>query len=223
MRISLFPYGVFRGLSKSFAAVLFAPVLACAEPVTILALGDSLTQGYGLPAKDGFVPQMQAWLRDQGEDVVLINSGVSGDTTTGGFARIEWSLTPEINGLIVALGGNDVLRGIAPDLSQRNLAGILDVANAAQLPVLLVGIRVPKNYGPVYKRAFDAIYPHLAVAHNTLLSKDFLAALSELSAEDPALALPYLQPDGLHPNAAGVALIVNRLGPQVQALIAQSK
>ena len=119
--------------------------------------------------------------------------------------------------------GNDVLRGIAPDLSQRNLAGILDVANAAQLPVLLVGIRVPKNYGLVYKRAFDAIYPHLAVAHNTLLSKDFLAALSELSAEDPALALPYLQPDGLHPNAAGVALIVNRLGPQVQALIAQSK
>lgn len=223
MRISLFPYGVFRGLSKSFVAVLFAPVLACAEPVTILALGDSLTQGYGLPAKDGFVPQMQAWLRDQGEDVALINSGVSGDTTTGGFARIEWSLTPEINGLIVALGGNDVLRGIAPDLSQRNLAGILDVANAAQLPVLLVGIRVPKNYGLVYKRAFDAIYPHLAVAHNTLLSPDFLAALSELSAEDPALALPYLQPDGLHPNAAGVALIVNRLGPQVQALIAQSK
>ena len=223
MRISLFPYGVFRGLSKSFAAVLFAPVLACAEPVTILALGDSLTQGYGLPAKDGFVPQMQAWLRDQGEDVALINSGVSGDTTTGGFARIEWSLTPEINGLIVALGGNDVLRGIAPDLSQRNLAGILDVANAAQLPVLLVGIRVPNNYGLVYKRAFDAIYPHLAVAHNTLLSIDFLAALSELSAEDPALALPYLQPDGLHPNAAGVALIVNRLGPQVQALIAQSK
>ena len=223
MRISLFPYGVFRGLSKSFVAALFAPVLACAEPVTILALGDSLTQGYGLPEKDGFVPQMQAWLRDQGEDVALINSGVSGDTTTGGFARIEWSLTPEINGLIVALGGNDVLRGIAPDLSQRNLAGILDVANAAQLPVLLVGIRVPKNYGPVYKRKFDAIYPHLAVAHNTLLSKDFLAALSELSAEDPALALPYLQPDGLHPNAAGVALIVNRLGPQVQALIAQSK
>ncbi|MGY9011744.1 MAG: arylesterase, partial [Rhodobacterales bacterium] len=96
MRISLFAYGVFRGLSKSFAAVLFAPVLACAEPVTILALGDSLTQGYGLPAKDGFVPQMQAWLRDQGEDVVLINGGVSGDTTTGGFARIEWSLTSEI-------------------------------------------------------------------------------------------------------------------------------
>ena len=223
MRISLLSYGVFRGLSKSLAAVLFAPFLACAEPVTILALGDSLTQGYGLSAKDGFVPQMQGWLLKQGEDVVLINAGVSGDTTMGGSARIEWLLTPEIDGLIVALGGNDVLRGIDPDLSQRNLANILTIANAAEVPVLLVGIRVPKNYGPDYKQAFEAIYPHLALAHSTLLSRDFLAALSDLSVDNLASAWPFLQPDGLHPNAAGVALIVNRLGPQVQVLIAQSK
>ena len=223
MRISFFSYGVFRGLSKSFAAVLFVPVLACADPVTILALGDSLTQGYGLPTKDGFVPQMQAWLRDQDEDVVLINAGVSGDTTTGGLARIEWSLTPETDGLIIALGGNDLLRGIDPGLSQRNLGSILTIANGAEVPVLLVGIRVPNNYGPVYKQTFEAIYPHLSAEHDTLLFPDFLAALSDLSRENLASALPFLQQDGLHPNAAGVALIVDRLGPHVQALITRIK
>ena len=113
------PYGVLRGFSKSVAAVLLTPVLAIAEPVTILALGDSLTQGYGLVAQQGFVPQMQRWLEDQGQEVALINGGVSGDTTRGGLARIGWSLTPEVDGLIIALGGNDLLRGIDPDLSRR--------------------------------------------------------------------------------------------------------
>ena len=217
------PYGVLRGFGKSLAAVLLMPVLAMAEPVTLLALGDSLTQGYGLVAKQGFVPQMQNWLEDHGQEVTLINGGVSGDTTTGGLARIDWSLTPEVDGLIVALGGNDLLRGIDPDLSRRNLAGILEVAAVSKIPVLLVGIHVPNNYGREYKLVFEAIYPELAEQFDALLVKNFMAGLYENPNDGLATVLRFLQADGLHPNAAGVTRIVDALGPQVVSLIARIK
>ena len=210
-------YGVLRPLGKVVAAFLclVSPVMAD-EPVTVLALGDSLTQGYGLPEQDGLVPQMQKWLDDQGVEATLINAGVSGDTTAGGAARVEWSLTPEVDAMIVALGGNDLLRGIDPAVSRDNLEVILQVAQAKGVEVLLVGLTAPGNCGPEYKTAFDAIYPELSEDYGALLAPDFFAGLG---GGDPAALQRWFQADGIHPNADGVARIVEGLGPSVLALI----
>ncbi|WP_366142882.1 arylesterase [Pseudooceanicola sp.] len=187
----------------------------------MLALGDSLTAGYGLPAEDGLVPQLEAWLRARGGDVRVINAGVSGDTTRGGLARVDWSLTPEVDAMIVALGGNDMLRGMDPAASRANLDGILAVAAARDLPVLLVGLPGPSNYGPDYKAAFDGIYPELAEKWGTLLAPNFFAGLA--AEGDPAAVRKLMQADGLHPSKQGVALIVAALGPKVEALVAAVK
>lgn len=185
-----------------------------AAGVTVAALGDSLTQGYGLPQGDGFVPQLQAWLSDHGADVDVLNAGVSGDTTAGGLSRVDWTLTPDVDAMIVALGGNDLLRGIDPAVSKSNLDGILAAADAADVEVLLVGLSAPGNYGPDYKAAFDGMYGELARKWDVALAPSFLGALSDLPDREGALA-DYMQPDGIHPNAAGVGLIVEALGPEV--------
>lgn len=196
--------------------------VAEAEPVTVAALGDSLTQGFGLTPNDGFVPQLQAWLDGQGADVQMINAGVSGDTTAGGLSRIEWTLTPDVDALIVALGGNDLLRGIDPAASRANLSGILQVADARGLPVLLVGMEAPSNYGAEYKAAFDAIYRELAEEFGALYHENFLGAL--LDGNDRQTALTELmQSDAVHPNAAGVALIIADIGPQVMELVSLAR
>jgi acyl-CoA thioesterase-1 len=130
---------------------------AQADEVVIAALGDSLTQGYGLPAEQGFVPQLQAWLDAQGVEARLINAGVSGDTTAGGLSRVGWTLTPEVDAMIVTLGGNDLLRGLDPAQARSNISGILQAAKTADVEVLLVGMDAPGNYGPDYKAQFDAI------------------------------------------------------------------
>lgn len=193
-----------------------------AEPVKIAALGDSLTQGFGLPADQGFVPQLSEWLSDQGADVEMINAGVSGDTTAGGLSRIAWTLTDDVDALIVALGGNDLLRGIDPAVSRANLDGILKAAQDRSLPVLLVGMDAPANYGADYEDAFDAMYPELSESYGTLYHPNFLGALA--SQEDRIATLrDFMQGDGIHPNAAGVALIVQDLGPVVLALLEQAK
>ncbi|MFK7878380.1 arylesterase [Roseobacter sp.] len=196
------------------------PGVLQAEDIVIAALGDSLTQGYGLVTEEGFVPQLQAWLEDRGAEVHLINAGVSGDTTAGGLSRAAWTLTPEVDAMIVALGGNDLLRGIEPSVSRENLDGILQAAAAVDVDVLLVGMEAPGNYGPEYKAAFDAIYPELAETYGTLLVPSFFAGLNAM--EDPDGARAYMQADGIHPNAEGVAKIVETLGPDVLALIAQA-
>ena len=197
-----------------------APIWA--EEITIAALGDSLTQGYGLPQDQGFVPQLQGWLDAEGADVKLINAGVSGDTTAGGLSRIAWTLTPDVDALIVALGGNDLLRGIDPAASRANLDGILSEARSRDLPVLLIGMDAPANYGAEYEAAFDAMYPELAETHGASLHANFLGALAAM--EDRAAALAtYIQPDGVHPNAKGVALIVQDIGPAVAALAEQAQ
>lgn len=193
---------------------------AAAEPVTIAALGDSLTQGYGLPPEDGFVPQLQRWLDASDTEVVLINAGVSGDTTAGGLSRIAWTLTPEVDALIVALGGNDLLRGIEPAIARANLDGILAEATSRGLPVLLVGMDAPSNYGADYEAAFEAMYPDLAAKHDALHHENFLGALAALEDRETAVER-YMQPDRIHPNAAGVALIVEDLGPRVKDLAAK--
>ncbi|MDW4548373.1 arylesterase [Defluviimonas sp. D31] len=190
------------------------PAGAAAEPLTLLAFGDSLTAGYGLPPEEGFVQQLQGWLAEHGAEITVLNGGVSGDTTAGGLARIDWALTPEVDAMIVTLGGNDLLRGLPPEEARANLDAILDRANERRLPVLLVPMTAPGNYGPDYKAAFDAIYPDLAEAHGARLAPPFLAPI--LAQEDRAAAIAaYIQPDGLHPNAEGVALVVEGLGPEV--------
>jgi len=202
--------------------MLLAPLPAFAGPIVIAALGDSLTQGYGLPVKDGFVPQLQKWLRNRDNDVTILNAGVSGDTTAGGLSRIRWTLTPDVDAIIVALGGNDLLRGIDPATSRANLTNILQIAQENGLPVLLVGHTAPGNYGPEYKLAFDAIYPDLAREYGVLLYPNFLIALHDQSNQKTP-QLKYMQNDNIHPNAIGVTEIVNAIGPKVRALADQAR
>ncbi len=212
-------------MRKAMIGIAFILASAAqAEEVVIAALGDSLTQGYGLPAEQGFVPQLQAWLDEQGADVRLINAGVSGDTTAGGLSRVNWTLTPEVDGMIVALGGNDLLRGLDPTQARGNIEGIMQAAQAAGVEVLLVGIQAPGNYGPDYKAQFDAIYPELAEAYDSLYLESFFAGLSEGDEmPDPAALRSFFQGDGIHPNAEGVARIVARMGPEVLALVAEAR
>ncbi|PRX37411.1 acyl-CoA thioesterase-1 [Meinhardsimonia xiamenensis] len=207
------------------AAALIALFLAlaghaAAEPVRIVALGDSLTQGYGLAPEDGFVPQLQAWLAARGAEAEVINAGVSGDTTAGGAARVEWTLAGGADALIVALGGNDMLRGLDPENARENLEKILAAAERAAVPVLLIGIAAPVNYGPDYKDAFDAIWPELAARHGALLVPDFLAPLRAAIAAGADRAR-LMQPDGIHPSAEGVRLMVEAVGPRVLELLAR--
>ncbi|MEM9392830.1 MAG: arylesterase [Pseudomonadota bacterium] len=197
-----------------------APVWA--EPVTIAALGDSLTQGYGLPQEDGFVPRLEAWLRARGHDVIVLNAGVSGDTTAGGLSRVDWTLTPDVDAMIVALGGNDLLRAIPPEASRANLDGILARAAVAEVDVLLVGLEAPGNYGPDYKAAFDEMYPILAEKYGALYARSFLAGLVDGVDRTEALT-GMMQADGIHPNAEGVLRIVDTLGPYAEELVMRAQ
>lgn len=186
----------------------------------IAALGDSLTQGYGLPRGEGFVPQLEAWLLREGADVRVLNAGVSGDTTAGGLSRVDWTLTEDVDAMIVALGGNDMLRGLDPETARSNLEGILEAASEKEVEVLLVGLAAPGNYGPDYKQEFDAIYPELASKHGTLLFPDMFSPLRTAGTED-SLARN-MQSDGIHPSAEGVALIVEEIGPAVLDLVGRA-
>lgn len=190
--------------------------VAHAETVTIAALGDSLTQGYGLPMADGFVPQLQRWLGDNGADVTVINAGVSGDTTAGGLSRVDWTLTPDVDAMIVALGGNDFLRGIDPAVSRENLRRILQAAQARGVPVLLIGLEATNNYGADYKTAFDGMYTDLAAEFGAILVPSFFEGIMSAGGDQRAA---YFQADGIHPNAAGVTLNVAEIGPRVLDLI----
>jgi len=210
--------------------ICFAFILgsaAQADEVVIAALGDSLTQGYGLPAEEGFVPQLQAWLDAEGVEAKIVNAGVSGDTTAGGLARVDWTLTPEVDALIVTLGGNDMLRGLDPAQARGNIDGILAAAEQAKVDVLLVGMSAPGNYGAGYKADFEGLYPTLAEQYETLFYPDFFTGL--LAEEEGAATARsetiqrYFQGDGIHPNAKGVALIVEDIGPSVAELAAQAK
>ncbi|NNE87313.1 MAG: arylesterase [Silicimonas sp.] len=222
MRVPYVGYGLIRGIRNAGLVTILSAAVVYAEPVTVAAMGDSLTQGYGLPADQGFVPQLSRWLETQGTDVQLINAGVSGDTTAGGLSRIDWTLTEDVDALIVALGGNDLLRGIDPTVSRANLDGILKVATERGLPVLLVGMDAPANYGADFERAFDSMYQELAKAYGALYHPNFLGAIA--AQEDRVAALrDFMQGDGIHPNAQGVALIVEDLGPEVLKLISHSE
>ena len=193
------------------------PQPASAE-IVVAALGDSITAGYGLPAEEGLVPTLEAWLHGRGHDVTMVNAGVSGDTTAGGLSRIDWTLTPDVDAVIVALGGNDFLRGVDPAVSRSNLDGILDRVDEAGLPALVIGLEVSPNYGPAYKEAFDSMYPELAQEHGALVHPSIFSAI-EGDGTDRVAAMAFLQPDGIHPNAEGVERIVEDIGPRVEALL----
>lgn len=210
-------YGALCGLRNLALITLCTGSVAQAEEVVIAALGDSLTAGYGLAQDQGLVPQLGRWLDGQGVAVELRNAGVSGDTTAGGLARVDWTLTDDVDGLIVALGGNDYLRGFDPSLTRENLTGIMETAQARSVPVLLIGWQVGSNYGPDYKTAFDAIYPALAETYDAMLYPAFFQAL--IAASDDGTIAPFMQGDGLHPSVEGVGLIVEDLGPVVAEFV----
>jgi len=219
-----FTYGATERMSKMrMAAVCLCTATAAqAEPVEILALGDSLTAGYGLRTEDGFVPKMQAWLDAQGVDAQLVNAGVSGDTTAGGLSRVAWSLNEGTDAIMVALGGNDLLRGLAPSISRENLKGILQVAQDNDLDILVVGMEAPGNYGPEYKAEFDSMYAELAETYDSLHFPTFFEGLMSVG-ETPAELRSVMQPDGIHPNAEGVDLIVKAMGPSVVKLVERAR
>lgn len=221
--LRLFTYGASNRLSKTALALIFCTSAVAAEPVEVVALGDSLTAGYGLPQGQGLVPKLQAWLDEQGVDAKVVNAGVSGDTTRGGLSRVEWSLSDQSDAMIVALGGNDLLRGIDPNSSRENLAAILDIAAARELPVLLVGLEAPSNYGAGFKEAFDSMYAELSQDYDTLFMPDFFEGLRVNGGTNLQDVRVFMQADGIHPNAEGVQRIVSVLGPRVEELVERTQ
>ena len=181
-----------------------------AEALRILMLGDSLTAGYGLASRDALPARLEAALRDRGLDARVIDAGVSGDTTAGGIARLDWALADRPHAVIVALGANDALRAIDPAVARTNLDRLLAALSERSLPVLLAGMLAPRNLGPEYGARFDAIYPELAERHGALLYPFLLDGVATVAALNQA--------DGLHPNEAGVEVIVERLLPSVLCL-----
>ena len=188
-------------------------VVAAERPAEtrIVILGDSLSAGYGLPAAEAFPAQLEQALRQSGQAVRVINAGVSGDTTAGGLARLDWALAERPQLVIVQLGANDALRGLDPEQARANLDAILTRLKREETQILLAGMRAPRNLGPAYYTKFDRIYSDLARKHQVALDPFFL--------EGVALRPELNQADGLHPNAQGVAMVVRRLLPQVRALL----
>ncbi|WP_052121396.1 arylesterase [Inquilinus limosus] len=205
---------LFNAALLALCAVAALPALAQAGTIRILALGDSLTAGFGLDPADGFVPQLQAALRAQGFDVTVLNGGVSGDTSAGGLDRLDWALADKPDLVLVELGANDMLRGVDPASTRANLDKILTRLGQEKLPTLLAGMRAAPNLGPAYAKAFDPIFPDLAKAHGVTLYPFFLDGVATVAALNQA--------DGMHPNPTGVKLIVERITPAVVELIRSS-
>jgi acyl-CoA thioesterase-1 len=196
-------------------AMLFLAVLPVrAAPLSIVALGDSLTAGYGLAAGEDFATRLEAALVASGIDASVANAGVSGDTASAGAARVDWAVPDGAALVIVELGANDALRGIDPAVTRKALSDLLARLGARNLRALLVGMRAPPNMGEDYVRSFDAIYPDLAREHAVPLYPFFLDGV--------AGAANLNQPDGMHPTAAGVEEIVRRILPVVIAALGKS-
>jgi acyl-CoA thioesterase-1 len=200
-------------ISAALFALFFCCLPASSATVNILAFGDSLTAGYGLDPKDAFPAKLEAALKARGHEVKVLNAGVSGDTAAAGLARLEWSLTDDISCVILELGANDALRGLDPGQTEAALDQILIRLSEKELPVLIAGMKAPRNMGKDYVDAFDSIFPRLAEKHKTRLYPFFLEGV----AANPKLN----QPDGLHPTAEGIDHIVARILPEVEQLIGQ--
>ena len=194
--------------------MLFASPASAGEP-RIVVLGDSLTAGFGLAREDAFPARLEAALRAEGHRWRVVDAGVSGDTSAGGLARLDWVLADRPEIVIVELGANDGLRGLPTERMEANLDAILARIGESGASILLAGMRAPANFGADYAAAFRAVYERLAARHRVALYPFFLEGV----AMEPALN----QPDGIHPNAAGVDEIVRRILPHVVALVLRRK
>jgi acyl-CoA thioesterase-1 len=206
----------------SLVALLVAILLCAAalpkseakeQETVIVALGDSLTAGLGLPQSESFPAKLKATLKAQGRNVTVVNAGVSGDTVSAALDRLDWALPPNTSAVIVELGGNDALQGLPPAEIEASLAKIIERLKAKGLPVLIAGMESPRNMGKDYVDQFHAIYPDLAERYGALLYPFFLDGV----ALDPGL----MQEDGIHPNAKGVDRIVQGILPKVDELLTQ--
>jgi len=197
---------------------IFYAGLAQADPLRLLAFGDSLVQGYGLSQEEGFVPQLEARLQNEGYDIEVINAGVSGDTTAGGAARIDWALAEPFDAILILLGGNDALRGLPPAQAKANLGKIIAISQEKGLKVFLVGVQGPGNYGQAYQTEFDQIYSDLAHQFGVVVYSDIFAGISERVSGGDRLSL-FMQADGIHPNGLGVGVNIEGLLPRLKALI----
>jgi len=196
-----------------FAATLLGLHVALAQP-TILVLGDSLTAGLGLAPADAFPAKLEAALKAKGLSVKVLNAGVSGDTAADGLARLDWALDPATTAVIVELGANDALRGLPPQQMEAALDGILTSLDQKKLPVLVAGMRAPRNLGPDYAALYDPVFARVAERHKALLYPFFLDGV----AADPTLN----QADGMHPNPQGVDVIVSRILPAAEQLLGKA-
>ena len=187
--------------------VITTPAAAASDQIRILALGDSLTAGYGLSQSDAFPSQLKQRLRDAGVASEIVNAGVSGDTTSGALQRLDWLMEERYDLAIVELGANDALRAVDPELTRQNLERIVEKLKATGSTILLAGMKAPRNLGDDYAKRFDALFPAIARQHALYFYPFFLDGV----ATDPSLN----QPDGLHPNAKGVAIITERMLPFV--------
>ncbi len=185
-----------------------SPAFAQPQVLKIVALGDSLTAGYGIPANEAFPAQLERALREKGHAVEILNAGVSGDTASGGLARVDWSVPENTDGVILELGANDALRGIDPAVTRKALEGILARLKERNIPVLLCGMRAPPNLGPDYAERFDGMYGSLAETYGALLYPFFLADVASVRALNLS--------DGIHPTAAGVEVIVRGILPKAE-------
>ena len=181
----------------------------------IVVLGDSLSAGYQLPAADAFPARLEAALKARGLAVTVENAGVSGDTSTGGLERLDWSVGEGTDAVILELGGNDALRGIDPAITRRNLETIIERLQARRIPILLAGMLAPPNMGAAYAAGFNPIFPDLAAKYGLILDPFFLEGVMTV----PGMTLP----DGMHPNARGVVVMVGRILPKVEELIAKAR
>jgi acyl-CoA thioesterase-1 len=199
------------GAAVLLMAVPAWPEAAASKPIKLVVLGDSLSAGHGLPAEAAFPVRLQKALKDKGLDVDIVNAGVSGDTTSGGLERLDWSVPEGTGAVILELGANDALRGLNPKIPRAALEQILTRLRARHISVLLCGMLAPRNYGPDYSAQFDAIYPDLAKAYGVQLYPFFLQGV----AGDARLN----QADGIHPTAEGVDVIVKAILPSVEAFL----
>ncbi|HEX2890325.1 arylesterase [Vineibacter terrae] len=188
---------------------------AQAQPVRIAMLGDSLTAGFGLPPEQALPTRLEQALKAAGRDVSVANHGVSGDTSAGGLARLDWTLGDKPKLVIVALGANDALRGLDPDETEKNLDAIITRTKAAGATVLLCGMKAPRNYGPEYVAKFDGLYERLAAKHGVALLPFLLDGV--------AMVQDLNQADGIHPNAKGVDAVVSHLAPAVLKVLDEMK
>lgn len=199
-------------LAAGFLTLLTIFPLA-AEPIRIVGFGDSLMAGYRLDPGQSFPERLEQALRERGHDVVIANAGVSGDTTSGGLERLDWSVPDETDIVMLELGANDMLRAVPPDVTERNLAEMIDRLQARDIEIILMGMLAAPNLGNAYRETFDAIFPRLAESYGVALYPFFLDGV--------ATQADLMLDDGMHPNAEGVDIMVERVLPLIEETLAE--